>query len=104
MTDDEKAQAEKIAELLNIDYEQIELECEEQDKDVVKYFIIDGMGAELKLDGGLLLQLECGIEFYDCKFPEFIKIEVKTYKYHLGFDKCTFLEFVECKRSVLVMK
>ena len=98
MTDDEKAQA--IAELLNIDYEQIKLECEEQDKDVVKYFIIDGMGAELKLDGDLLLQLECGIEFYDCKFPEFIKIEVKTYKYHLGFDKCTFLGFVECKRSV----
>ena len=100
MTRKEKAQAEKIAGLLNIDYEQIELECEEQDKDVVKCFIIDGMGAELKLDRGLLLKIGCGIEFHNYKFPETIEIEVKDYKYHLGFYKCTFLEFVKCKKSV----
>ena len=99
MADKKKAQA--IAELLNIDCEQIELGYKKvQDKGVVKYFIIDGRSAELKLDGGLLLKIGCGIEFYNYKFPESIKIEVKTYKYHLGFDKCTFLGFVECKKSV----
>ena len=102
MTDDEKAQA--IAELLDIDYEQIELEYKKVQDKVVKYFIIDGRGAELKLDGDLLLQLECGIEFYDCKFPEFIKIEVKTYEYHLGFDKCTFEKGVSFEKSIFESK
>ena len=90
MTRKEKAQAEKIAELLNIDCEQIELECEEQDKDVVKCFIIDGRGAELKLDKALLLKMGCGIEFYNYKFPESIEIKAEDYKYHLGFCKCVF--------------
>ena len=102
MTDDEKAQA--IAELLNIDYEQIKLECEEQDKDVVKYFIIDGMGAELKLDGDLLLKIGCGIEFHNYKLPEFIEIEVKDYKYHLGFCKCIFEKGVSFEKSIFESK
>ena len=94
----------KIAELLNIDYEQIELEYKKVQDKVVKYFIIDGRGAELKLDGGLLLKIGCGIEFHNYKFPETIEIEVKDYKYHLGFCKCTFKKGVSFEKSIFESK
>lgn len=43
---------------------------EEENSKVVGYFIIDGRSTELKLDEALLLQLECGIEFYDYRILE----------------------------------